>query len=111
MIRFESKAGSSVTMFDRDAAAMLRMMNHSGTIPSALRAENLPAALASLQQHLQTESAPSGREGSRNDGNDRDDQKKAEVNLQTRAYPLIELLKAAIRQQEMVMWDHDHSVV
>ncbi|HPQ96475.1 MAG: DUF1840 domain-containing protein [Thiothrix sp.] len=111
MIRFESKTGASVTMFDKDAAAMLRMMSHSGTIPSAIRAENIPAALASLEQHLQAAAAEAGQQDSKAGAADGDDGNKAGISLQTRAYPLLELLRAAVARQETVMWDHDHSVV
>lgn len=106
MIRFTSPAGASVSMFDKDAKALIKMMGHSGTIPSAIRAEDLPAALARLEAALHheaaktadSESKPSTPEG-----------EEPAVSVNVRAYPLLELMKAAIAKQKNLMWEQDHS--
>lgn len=102
MIRFESKTGSTVTMFEKDAEAMLRMMDQSGVIPSAIRGEDIGSALANLQSHLGTESAAVTEDGSNGEEDDA-------VDLPTRAYPLIQLLESAAANNESVMWDYNHS--
>ncbi|MEZ5452023.1 MAG: DUF1840 domain-containing protein [Thiothrix sp.] len=107
MIRFTSPAGASVSMFDKDAKALIRMMGHSGTIPSAIRAEDVADALQKLEDALKTEEEneqatqqerPLAQEG---------EEKAVSVNV--RAYPLIELLKAAVTKQKNVMWEQDHA--
>ena len=107
MIRFTSPAGASVSMFEKDAKALIRMMGHSGTIPSAIRAEDIATALQQLEAALQTteeksqEAQPSKLQG-------QDAEEKA-VGINVRAYPLIELLKAASAKQKNVMWEKDRS--
>jgi hypothetical protein len=106
MIRFTSPAGASVSMFDKDAKALIRMMGHSGTIPSAIRAEDLSGALAQLEAALHSdaakttdaESRPSTPEG-----------EEPPVSANVRAYPLLELMKAAIAKQKNLMWEQDHA--
>jgi hypothetical protein len=97
MIRFTSPAGASVSMFEKDAKALIRMMGHSGTIPSAIRAEDVATALHQLEAALKTE------------------EEKNQATQQTKplvhdaAYPLLELLKAAATKQKNVMWEQDRS--
>ncbi|MGB3918408.1 DUF1840 domain-containing protein [Thiothrix litoralis] len=105
MIRFTSPAGASVSMFEKDAKALIRMMGHSGTIPSAIRAEDVATALQQLEAALQTtEEKPQEAQPDKPQGQDAEE--KA-VSINVRAYPLIELLKAASAKQKNVMWEKD----
>lgn len=99
LVTFECKAYSNITYFGDIAKQLLRMMGHSGAIPGALMADDVPAALARLQQALaqQTKAQPSG------DGEETDD-KETPVSIGTRALPLIDLLNAAAKEQCNVMW-------
>lgn len=54
LITFRSKAWSNITMFGDSALMLLNMMGHSGTVPGALRAGEIPAALVRLEQALKT---------------------------------------------------------
>ncbi len=74
-------------------------MGHSGVIPGAIRADDLPKALARLKASVQTEMALDDAEQSQltEDGENY-------VSIDKRAMPLIELLEAAIKQNEDVMW-------
>ena len=101
MIKFTSPAGASVSMFEKDASTVLKMMGHSGTVPSALRAEDIPAALQQLEQALQAQ-APVPKTTTE------DNEECQKVSTNVRAYPLIQLLKAAINKQKTVMWEYDH---
>lgn len=110
LVTFHSKAWSSITMFGDVAVTLLKMMGHSGTVPSALLAADIPAALARLQQGLAAagDEAP-GRQAARPGDDDAD--APPPVGLRLRAYPLIQLLSAAAREGCDVMWDKGHPVI
>lgn len=91
-------------MFGDVAITLLKMMGHSGTVPSALLAGDIPSALARLKHELAA-AGPEGenRQSVRPDTEDVDT--PPAVGIQLRAYPLIQLLSAATRQDCDVMWD------
>ncbi len=103
LVTFRTNAWANVTQFGDVAVTLLKMMGHSGTIPSALLAADVPAALARLKEQLAA-SAPEPRSESWRDVDDAE----TPVGLRQRAYPLIELLSAAARQKCDVMWAEDH---
>ncbi len=101
---FHSKAWSSITLFGEVAAVLLKMAGHSGTVPGAMLAGDIPAALARLAKELAaagTEEAD--RQSVRPAAAEPDTQPP--VGLRLRAYPLIQLLSAADRQGCDVMWE------
>ena len=110
LVTFHSKAWSSITLFGDVAATLLKMMGHSGTVPSALRAADVPSALARLKQELAA-AAPEeeSRQSARPDAEGADT--PPPVGLRLRAYPLMQLLSAAARQECDVMWDDGHPVI
>jgi len=106
LVRFTSKASSSVSMFETDAAAMLKLMGHSGTIPSAIRAKDVASRLAAMEQALEEAAAAELPPNYEND-----DDEEIMVPIKRRAYPLLELMRNAVANDEEVMWDYDHSVI
>ena len=98
LITFESNAHTDVTMFADIAKSMITMMGHSGTIPSAIAAKDIPAALKHLHKALEAET-PEELDEVVNE-----DEEEAEVSLSGRAFPLVEMLKAAARENEAIMW-------
>ncbi|QLQ32836.1 MAG: DUF1840 domain-containing protein [Candidatus Thiothrix singaporensis] len=108
MIRFTSPAGASVSMFDKDAKALIRMMGHSGAVPSAIRAEDVAEALQNLTNALKTEEEKD-QDGQQGKPQQQDEEDKR-VSVNVRAYPLLELLNAAVAKQKNVMWEQDHSL-
>jgi hypothetical protein len=98
LVRFDSSVGTFV-MFGDVAVALLKMMGHSGTVPSALLAADIPAALARLKPAVAR--APDPAPEPEPDG------KPAEprVSLRQRAFPLIDLLERAARAGADVLWD------
>ena len=107
LVTFHSKAWSSITLFGDVAVTLLKMMGHSGTVPSALLAADIPSALARLQQALNaTEPQPQQSVDA-----EIDDAKDVPVGLRLRAWPLIQLLSAAATQECDVMWEAGHPVV
>lgn len=89
-------------MFGDVAVKLLRLMGHSGTIPSAILAADVPRSLERLKVAVAAE-RESGI-GETQDRDDADEGSATPISLSQRAYPLIELLEAAARQGTDVMW-------
>ena len=99
LVRFDSRVGT-FTMFGDVAVELLKMMGHSGTIPSALLAADIPAALARLKPAVAAAPEPPAPPP------DRDGQpEQPSVSLRQRAFPLIDLLERAARAGADVLWD------
>lgn len=97
LIKFDSSAGT-LTMFGDIALQLLQLAGHSGTVPSAILAADLPDAIRRLEQGLGTVVEPVRPD---------EDEPGAvpAVRLRQRAFPLMELLEAAARGGNDVMWD------
>ena len=91
-------------MFGDVAVTLLKMMGHSGTVPSALLAEDVPRALARLERELAA-IGPEEQSGKSEAPRDDDADASAPVPLRLRAYPLIQMLSAAAREGSDVMWE------
>ena len=100
LVTFRTKAYADITMFGDVAKQLLDLMGHSGTIPSAIKAEDVPATLARLEAAIEQRRAVDAAAG---DHADYDSQPK--VTLSQRAGPLLELLRAAAKHRADVMWD------
>ena len=102
LVTFTCKAYADITMFGDVALSMLKMMGHSETVPGAILAEDVPAALDRLKRSIETvKVTPVQNEANRAQDDDSDE---PPVSLAHRALPLIELLTAAARQKADVMW-------
>ena len=103
IVTFSSKASSDITMFGDIAQDLLRMMGHSGTIPSALLAADVPATLARLEHAIDAASPPAAAtdDAGYHAG---DGDATTTVGLRQRAWPLVEMLTAAARDGCDVMW-------
>jgi len=100
LVTFSCPAYADITMFGEVAVKLLKMMGHSGEVPSAFLAEEVPAVLERLEAALKTDIQVNPSEASNE--NEDEDQK---VPLSHRALPLIELLKASAKEECNVMWD------
>lgn len=101
LVTFRTKAWSNITLFGDVAVTLLKMTGHSGTVPGALRAADIPATITRLQQAL---AAIPDEKINPNKAN-KDDEDDSPVGLRLRAHPLIELLSAAAEQKCDVMWE------
>ena len=95
LVTFSTDVYADITMFGDVALALLKMMGHSGTVPSAILAADVPAALSQLTAGI--EAAPSI-------DNDNEDEDEPQVSQSNRALPLINLLTAAAQEGCDVMW-------
>jgi hypothetical protein len=106
LIKFESKDGPSVLMFDDIAVTLLKKMGMSGDVPGAVLAKDLPAVLTRLKGALSSEEDL--------DADDvatlpHDEPITERIRLATRAQPLVELLSIAEERGGDVMWDQYHA--
>lgn len=101
LVTFTTPVYADITMFGDVALTLLKMMGHSGTVPGAILAEDVPAALERLQQGIETIKAATEDKGKQAEQEDPDARR---VSLPHRAWPLIELLRAAAKEKCDVMW-------
>ena len=99
LVTFTTSAYANITMFGDVALHMLKLMGHSATVPGALLAEDIPAALQRLEAAVEADKQSPEPEQSEEGEDDE------AVSLSHRALPLIELLKAAAKEKCNVMWD------
>ncbi|MFT7413843.1 MAG: hypothetical protein ACI9FO_000498 [Methylophagaceae bacterium] len=96
LVTFTTKAYADITMFGDVALSLLKMMGHSGTVPSAILASDVAEALTRLKSALDAKTEQQSAQ------NTQDDEPK--VSMHNRALPLLSLLAAAAKQQSDVMW-------
>mgnify|MGYP001813392156 FL=1 len=97
LVTFSTDAHADITMFGDVALAMLKKMGHSATVPGAILAEDVPAALNQLTAAIEAEKDSQPVE-------QQDDDDEPVVSMVHRAMPLIDLLSAAARDECNVMW-------
>jgi len=107
IVRFSTRNGQ-LTMLGEPAVRLIRLMGHTGTVPGAILAADLPEALRNLRRGLETmqsEPSPAGVP-------DEDDQESEEtsrtppVTLGMRAMPLLDMLETAVAGgQSDLMWE------
>lgn len=102
-VTFTSDAYENITYFASVARQLITLMDHSGAIPGAIKAADLPLALSNLQHGL------AQREGARSSSSADDDE--PEISLAKRAVPLIHLVEAAIKNNCDVLWSESSSSV
>lgn len=102
LVTFKTSAHGHITMFGDVAKDLLKMMGQSGNVPGALVAEDVAQALQQLEQALNN---PSDEPTPPPAPLDDDQDTPAPVALSVRAKPVIDLLKAAVADNESVMWE------
>jgi Domain of unknown function (DUF1840) len=103
LVTFRTDAYANITMFGDVAIRLLKLMGHSGTVPSAILADDVPRALARLKAAIASDKAASADSPATDAQSD--DSEEPQVSLAHRAFPLIELLEAAAKRKCDVMWD------
>lgn len=95
LVTFPCKAYADITMFGDVALGMLKMMGHSKTVPGAILAEDVPAALDRLKRAVEAGEAAPTQSEARERAND--EANEPPVSQAHRALPLIELLATAAK--------------
>lgn len=99
LVRFRSDVGD-IIMFGEVAVTLLRMMGQSGSVPGAILATDIPAALGRLQQAVAANPPAAPPPKARDDG-------EPPVSLRQRAFPLIDLLTRATKKKADVIWEEE----
>ncbi|HHX8267678.1 MULTISPECIES: DUF1840 domain-containing protein [Vibrio diabolicus subgroup] len=103
LITFRCHSHSNVTMFGDIAIKMIKMMGHSGSVPGSISVQDIPDALSRLTSALAAQEAIEKNNSQAMEEDE--EQEEQTVSLGRRAFPLIELLKSAIKEECEVMWD------
>ncbi|KTC87800.1 DUF1840 domain-containing protein [Legionella drozanskii] len=98
LVTFSCDAYENITMFGDVAKRLLSIMGHSGTVPGAIVAKEIPDALSRLEKGVSQKQTPPVK------GQSEEEDDEQPVSLANRALPLINMLKAASKQQCNVMW-------
>jgi hypothetical protein len=107
IVKFSTRFGT-LTMHGESAVRLLHAMGHSGTVPGAMLAADLPGALAILHRALETEGDQPSPPVTLRPGEEEDDEQREReppVSLRKRAVPLIDMLETAIARNSDLMWD------
>ena len=102
LIKFKTTANyPEITMFGEVAMKLLKMMGRSGKVPSAISAEDIPAALKFLRQGVADADAALEDQPP----HEEEEGEERRVSMHNRALPLIEMLETAAREDVPVMWE------
>jgi Domain of unknown function (DUF1840) len=105
LVTFRTSAYANIVMFGDVAKQLLELLGHSGTIPSAIKAEDVPAALARIEAAVERRRAEEVADVPEGDRSRDDYDAPRKVTLSQRALPLLELLRVAAANKADVMWD------
>ena len=98
IVTFTTKSFANIVMFGDVAHTLLKLMGHSGSVPGAIKADDVGEYLDNLKQglgHYQELETDQGRE---------DEQGEPVISMHTRAQPLIDLLSSAQENNHDVSW-------
>jgi hypothetical protein len=113
LVTFRSSATESITMFGDIAVQLLRLMGATGKVPGGMDAQEVSAALRKLEQEIDrlkvktnadTPARPADNEDSAAD-EDQDLKREPPIAIETRAVPLLSLLKRAAAANVPVVWE------
>lgn len=100
LVTFKTDAHADITLFGDVALRLLKMMGHSATVPGAILAADVPAALSRLTTAI---NAADSSSPPTTDAEQQEEQ--PEVSMRNRALPLIDLLAAAVAAESNLMWE------
>jgi hypothetical protein len=113
LVHFRSPATETITMFGDAAVQLLKLMGATGRVPGGLSAEDVPPALQRLESAIEqlkaktnadTPARPADNEDWASDA-DKDLHRAPPVQLETRAVPLLSLMKRAGAAHAAVTWE------
>jgi hypothetical protein len=99
LITFSSAASANITMLEGTAHKLLELMGQSNKVPGALLAKDIPAALAQLEAGIEQSKQHPASEKPQNTNSD-----EPPVTLANQAFPIILLLKAAVKNKCDLIW-------
>lgn len=110
LVQFKSKAASDVLMYEQHAKRILDLL-HKDVAQGIITAGEMPDAVAQLEQEIAfTRHNPvadvTQHEGLGRDSENEEEEQEAKqaVSFAARAYPLLEMMRAAQQQGANVVW-------
>jgi hypothetical protein len=111
LVKFRSKAAADVTMYEEHAKRMLDLLGKDAKI-GVITAAELPDAISRLEEEIaESKKHPVSEEVERDvvahhgaQGDDNEHEQPEHVSFATRSYPLLEMMRAAQRGKNDVMW-------
>ena len=107
IVDFTTRFGH-LTMLGETAVTLLRLAGHSGSVPGAILAADLPAALVELRRGLETagdQPSPAPAVQDEEAGDEEVQEREPPVTLRKRAVPLIDMMETAIARGADLMWE------
>jgi hypothetical protein len=107
LVTFKSKAAAEVLMYEAHAKPILDLLGKNverGVITAEETGDAIHRIEAAISERKQAQAAQHEADGHRGDEQDDDAARSDYVGFGTRAYPLLEMLRAANREQTFVMW-------
>lgn len=105
IVKFSTRVGA-LTMHGDAAVTLLKAMGHSGTVPGAVLAADLPAALAGLRRVIAEQArVPPPAPAAKDEDEDEEHEHEPPVALRVRAVPLIDMIESAIARDSDLMWE------
>lgn len=108
LVKFSTRFGQ-LLMQGEPAVALLKLGGHSGTVPSAVLAADLPAFLQRLREGLEVHGGElSPPPPPRDPAQDEDEEpRERPISLRLRAVPLLDMVATAIQQDSNLMWERN----
>ena len=108
LVTFNTPATGSIVMFGDIAVRLIKLAGHSGNVPGTLLPEDLPQAIRLLKTAVEDHAASDAGTNSTNNTRNNEEAEyndESSISLQNRAFPLIQLLEAAKREEVYVVWE------
>ncbi len=105
LITFTSKSAADVLMYETHAKPLLDLLGKD-TQRGVITAEETGEAIAKIESAIAASKKPpsAGGHGDASGDDDGDHPAEQGVSFSARAFPLLEMLRAAHRDQQFVMW-------
>ncbi|MDF1758489.1 MAG: DUF1840 domain-containing protein [Legionellaceae bacterium] len=99
LVTFYCNAYENITMFGDVAKKILNFMQHSGEVPGAIVAKEVPNALESLKTAIDKHKSIQSHLP-----NFTQEDEEPDIGIEKRAVPIIALLEAAVKAKCDVLW-------
>ena len=105
LYEFKSKAGGNVVMTQPVAERILAIIGKPPAAAGVFEPQHLPGAIAALQAEIAREAANGqANAGSNQEEEDTREEGAKRISLKQRAWPLLELMKAALAADQRITW-------
>ena len=103
LITFTCKSAADVLMYEMHAKPLLDLLGKD-VKRGVITAEEVPEAIARIERAITDSKRPQSTADDQADDESGDPMGDADVSFGARAFPLLEMLRAAQREKQFVMW-------